>query len=101
MTPSWQLSRETWISAEPGTRFCRARPEPHRDALERRHFEAFDLVQKPMVERVVGVRDGGGQVIEMEDEAGLCVGLAVDDDARANEWPCTREFGWPMGADGR
>ena len=58
-------------------------PDPDGDALERRRGEAFDLVQQTVIELVLRVRHRRRQLVEMEDVARLRVGLAVDDDARA------------------
>ncbi len=40
-----------------------------------------------MVERVVRLRHGGGQLVEMEDQAGVGIGHALDRDAGAERVP--------------
>ena len=71
MQPSSQLSRETWISARPGTLFASL----FHSQMEMRSSvgaaQSLDLVQEAMVERVARVLEGRREIIEMEHVAGL------------------------------
>jgi hypothetical protein len=100
MQPSLQLSRCTWISHSPGTRFesrfqihiamrSSVGAESPSTSFSKRWSRAswvsepIDVIQQAMVEGILGVADRCRQVVEMKNVPGGGIRLALDDHASA------------------